>query len=322
MKKIEISSIEGIRIGHSENKEGGTGCTVLLCPEGGTGGVEVRGGAPGTRETDLVIPMELVDKVHGIVLSGGSAFGLDASSGVMEYLEKKGFGFDTQITKVPIVSQAVLFDLSVGVYRCRPDKALGYEACLNSELPYEDRQGNVGAGTGATIGKVLGIKGSMKGGLGTYALQVGNLKVGAVVAVNALGDIVESETGKIIAGAINKEFNGFLDTEKYMIENHDKIKNTFNGNTTIGAIITNGKLTKAQGNKIASMAHNGLARAIRPAHTLQDGDTIFTLGTNKITADINVIGILASIVMEKAIVNAVKEAKTAYGHKAFDSIDF
>lgn len=322
MFEIKVSEIEGIKLGHAHNKEGGTGCTVVICDEGATGGVDVRGGAPGTRETDLLNPMEMVDKIHAVVLSGGSAFGLDASSGVMHYLEEHNIGFDVGVTKVPIVCQAVLFDLVCGNSKVRPDKKMGYDACVHAENYGEDLNGNIGCGMGATIGKFFGPKNSMKGGFGSYCLQVGNLKVGAVVGVNCLGDVIDPSTGKIIAGALKEDLSGFIDTEETMIGNYNKENDVFKGNTTIGIIVTNAKLTKAQGNKIASMAHNGFGRTMRPAHTMFDGDTIFTMATNKVEADINVVGLLAARVMERAIIRGIKESKSAYGHLSFNDITF
>ncbi|SHF02383.1 P1 family peptidase [Clostridium fallax] len=320
MFEIKFCDIDGINLGHAQNIESGTGCTVVLCKEGGSCGVDVRGGSPGTRETDLLNPLEFVDKVHGVVLSGGSAFGLDASSGVMKYLEERNCGFDVGMTKVPIVCQAVLFDLGCGNYKIRPDKTMGYEACINSENYNEDINGNIGAGTGATVGKILGPSYSMKGGLGSYAVQIGDLKVGSIVGVNALGDIWDNESNKIIAGALNKNKNDFINTENFMINNYDNGKNVFTGNTTIGIIVTNGIFNKSQINKIASMAHNGFGRAIRPAHTLFDGDTIFALSTNKVKADINVVGMLSAKVMEKAIIRGIKSAKSAYNFPSYDEI--
>jgi L-aminopeptidase/D-esterase-like protein len=259
----------------------------------------------------------MVDKIHAVVLSGGSAFGLDAASGVMEYLENHDIGFDVSVTKVPIVCQAVLFDLVCGNGKVRPDKKMGFDACVNSENYKEDINGNIGAGTGATVGKILGPQYSMKGGLGTYAVQVGDLKVGAVVAVNCLGDVIDPSTNEIIAGALDSELQNFVNTEEVMISQYSKKNNVFNGNTTIGIIVTNAILTKAEANKIASMAHNGFGRTMRPAHTMVDGDTIFTMATNKVQADINVVGLLAARVMEKAILKGVKNATSDYGFKAY-----
>ncbi|WP_459479150.1 P1 family peptidase [Clostridium saccharoperbutylacetonicum] len=309
MKEIKFCDIDGIKLGHAENKEGGTGCSVVICEQGATGGVDVRGGAPGTRETDLLNPMEMVDKIHAVVLSGGSAFGLDASGGVMQYLEGNDIGFDVTVAKVPIVCQAVLFDLSFGDPKVRPDKEMGFKACLNSENYKDDINGNIGAGYGATVGKFLGTDYSMKGGLGTYAIKVGNLEVGAIVAVNCLGDVIDPSNLNIIAGAYDHENKEFLNTERLIIENLENPKNPFKGNTTIGIIVTNADFTKSEANKVASMAHNGYGRTMRPAHTMFDGDTIFTMSTNKVTADVTTVGMLAATVMEKAIIRGVKSSQ-------------
>ena len=316
MDVIRITDIEGIKIGHAENLYAATGCTVILCEEGAVAGVDVRGGAPGTRETDLLNPTNMIDKIHGLLLTGGSAFGLDAASGVMKYLEEKGVGFDVGVTKVPIVCGAALFDLVIGDHKVRPDKEMGYKACINSNKD-EILEGNVGAGTGATIGKVLGPEYAMKGGLGTYTVKVGELMVGAIVAVNALGDVIDRESGEVIGGVLNEDKTSLRSTEDLMISMYDNRKNLFNGNTTIGAIVTNAKLTKAEANKVASMAHNGFARSIYPVHTMHDGDTIFTLATGKAEADINVVGFLAARVMEKAIVRAIKSSYGMYGFKCY-----
>lgn len=319
MEEIKFTHIEGIKVGNAQDLDAATGCTVVICEEGAVAGVDVRGGSPGTRETDLLKPENLVDRVHAVVLSGGSAFGLDAASGVMKYLEERSIGFDVQITKVPIVLSAVLFDLNIGDYRIRPDFKMGYEACLNAEKN-QCPNGNVGAGTGATVGKLLGPSRAMKGGLGTYAIQVGDLKVGVIVAVNALGDIVDTETGEIIAGLLDERGERLIKTEEEMAKVYDKKRNLFSGNTTIGVVVTNGIFNKAQMNKIASMAHNGYARAIRPAHTIFDGDTIFSLATGKVEADINVVGFLAATAMERAIANAVKKADSLHGYKAYKDL--
>lgn len=320
MKEILFSEIEGIKIGNAENLNGPTGCTVVICEEGAAAGVDVRGGAPGTRETDLLDPVNLVEKIHAVILAGGSAFGLDAASGVMQYLEEKNAGFDVGVTKVPIVCSAVLFDLNIGDFKIRPNKEMGYEACINAELN-ECKDGNVGAGTGATVGKILGLEHAMKGGLGCYALQVGELQVGAVIAVNCFGDVVDSDTGKIIAGALDNDKKGFADTEGIMISQYSKKKDQFNGNTTIGIVVTNGRFTKSQMNKVASMAHNGYARTMRPAHSMFDGDTIFTMSTGKVEADINAVGLLAARVVEQAIVRAVKSADSMFGYKCYTDMD-
>ncbi|AIY80888.1 P1 family peptidase [Clostridium botulinum] len=320
MKEIRFCDIDGIKLGHAENKEGGTGCSVVICKNGATGGVDVRGGSPGTRETDLLNPMEMVDKIHAVVLSGGSAFGLDASSGVMEYLENKNIGFDVTVAKVPIVCQAVLFDLAFGNPKVRPDKFMGIKACLNSEEYYDDINGNIGAGFGATVGKFLGPDFSMKGGLGTYAVKVGDLEVGAIVAVNCLGDVVDPQNLNIISGAYDRKNNNFLNTENLILSNLKNPINPFKGNTTIGIIATNANFTKAEANKVASMAHNGYARTMYPAHTMFDGDTIFTMATNKVNSDVTTVGMLAARVMEKAILRGVKSAKSLFGVPSFREI--
>ncbi|GAA0077504.1 P1 family peptidase [Clostridium sp. CTA-5] len=320
MNEIKFCDIYGIKLGHAENKIGGTGCSVVICESGATAGVDVRGGSPGTRETDLLNPMEMVDKIHAIVLSGGSAFGLDASSGVMEYLENKNIGFDVTVAKVPIVCQAVLFDLSFGDPKIRPDKKMGIDACKNSEIYNDDINGNIGAGFGATVGKFLGPHTAMKGGLGTYAVKIGDLVVGAIVAVNCLGDVINPENLNIISGAYDRENNTFFNTENIILSNLNNPKNPFKGNTTIGIIVTNADFTKAEANKVASMAHNGYARTMRPAHTMFDGDTIFTMCTNKVKSDVTTVGMIAANVMEKAILRGVKSAKSLFGVPSYSEI--
>lgn len=319
LREIEFTDIEGIKVGNAQDLEAGTGCTVVICEEGATAGVDVRGGSPGTRETDLLDSENLVDAVHAIMLAGGSAFGLDAASGAMKYLEQRNIGFDVQVTKVPIVCSAVLFDLVVGNYKIRPDLKMGYTACENA-TDRECPNGNIGAGTGATVGKFLGIDRAMKGGLGSYAVQIGDLQVGAIVAVNALGDIIDPKTGEILAGLLDEDGLKMIGTEDLMAKKYAEKRNIFSGNTTIGIVATNAALEKPGANKLASMSHNGYARTMRPAHSIFDGDTIFTMATGKIDADINVIGFLAAEVMEKAVINAIKSAKSAYGFKSSEEI--
>lgn len=319
MKKIQFTDIDGIKVGNAQDLEAGTGCTVIISEEGATAGVDVRGGSPGTRETDLLEPQNLVDKVHGVLLSGGSAFGLDAASGVMKYLEEKDIGFDVQVTKVPIVCGAVLFDLVVGNYKVRPDLEMGYSACINS-MDKKCPSGNIGAGTGATVGKLLGPDRAMKGGLGSFAIQIGDLQIGAIVAVNCLGDVIDPETGEVLAGLLDQEGKTLIGTENILIQKYDEKKNIFSGNTTIGVIATNGTFTKSEANKLASIAHNGYARSIRPAHTIFDGDTIFTMATGKVEADINVVGALAAKTMERAVIDAIKSANSSYGFKAYKDL--
>ncbi|GAB1475266.1 P1 family peptidase [Bacillota bacterium] len=314
MKEVSITDIKGIKVGHARNIEGGTGCTVILCEDGAYAGVDVKGGGPASRETELLKPVNLVEQIHAVMLSGGSAYGLDAGSGAMQYLEEKGKGFDVGVGVVPIVCGASLFDLVVGDPKCRPDKAMGYEACLNASAN-KPAEGNVGAGTGATVGKFLGMEYMMKSGLGTYSLQIGDLIVGAIVAVNALGDVIDVDSGKRLAGILNKEKTAVYDTEKTMYEEYDKNRNVFSGNTTIGCIVTNAKLTKTQANKIASIAHNGFARAIRPVHTMADGDTIFVLATGEAEVMPDAVGALSAEVMARAINRAVMASEPAYGLK-------
>lgn len=316
-KNPSIVDVAGIKVGHQSNFEAMTGCTVIICEEGAVAGVDVRGGAPGSRETDLLRPGNLVDRVHAIFLTGGSAFGMDGASGVMQYLEQRGIGFDVGVTRVPIVPASVLFDLGIGDWRIRPDKDMGYSACQVATDLYVE-QGNVGAGTGATVGKLFGPERSMKGGLGTYSIKVGDLVVGAIVAVNAFGDVINPATGEILAGALAEGCDRFADTVRHMTGLPSGIGNAFaGGNTTIGVVATNATLTKAEANKVASLAHNGLARTIRPCHTLFDGDTIYAMSTCGIKADINVVGLLACEVMAQAVVNAVMYAEGVLGYKSY-----
>ncbi len=317
--KNNVTDIPGILMGHAQNFEAITGCTVIICPNGAVGGVDQRGGAPGTRETDLLRPMHLVEKVHAILLSGGSAYGLDATSGVMRFLEEKGIGFDTGVAKVPIVPAAVIFDLAIGRADIRPDASMGYEACKHTLEPNIE-QGNIGAGTGATIGKLLGAEQSMKSGLGSATFDAGNgLLVSAVAVVNAFGDVYDPNTNQIIAGTrtITKgplkigQGDYFADTLATMKTFTGKAILNIAGkhNTVIGVVVTNAKLNKEETNKIAQMAHDGLARVIKPAHTMMDGDTIFALATGKKDADVNLIGAFAAEAFSRAILNAVYAAK-------------
>jgi L-aminopeptidase/D-esterase-like protein len=324
-----ITDVPGILVGHAQNDEALTGCTVILCEKGAVGGVDQRGGAPGTREVDALHPMHLVSKVHAVVLAGGSAFGLEAATGVMRFLEEKGVGFDTRVVKVPIVPAAILFDLGVGRSDIRPDAAMGYLACQNatSELPAE---GNVGAGTGATVGKILGPALCMKSGVGTASLEIGaGVIVGAIAAVNAFGDVIDPSTGQIIAGARSKDVGPihigsqgyFADTLQVMQTLIGRTVLGFGskGNTVIGVVATNAKLDKEQANKVAQMAHDGLARTIRPAHTMVDGDTIFAIATGEHSADVNIIGAYAAEVFAQAILRAVRAAKPVAGIPAISA---
>jgi L-aminopeptidase/D-esterase-like protein len=318
-----ITDIPGILVGHAQNYQALTGCTVILVKKGAVGGMDQRGGAPGTRETDLLRPMHMVEKVHGILLAGGSAFGLDAASGVMRYLEEKGVGVNTGTIRVPIVPAAILYDLAIGDPKIRPDAAMGYQACLQASSA-KPAEGNAGAGMGATAGKILGPHQVTKSGIGTASIEIGNgVIVGAIVAVNPFGDVLDPSTGKIIAGArpIQKgpiHIGGqesFIDTLEFI--------RTFTGrtimtlaslsNTVIGVVATNARLNKEETNKVAQMAQDGLAKAIRPAHTMMDGDTIFALATGAKIADVSVVGAYAAEIFTQAILNGVRAAESVAG---------
>lgn len=320
MKRIDITQLKEFHIGNAQNLEAGTGCTVIICEEGAAAGVDVRGGSPGTRETDALHPNNLRSSIHAVMLSGGSAFGLDAAGGAMKYLEEKGIGRDVSVTKVPIVCGAILFDLKCGDYRIRPDLSMGYEACSNAYRE-QPKEGNYGAGTGATIGKANGDSYAMKGGLGFYCFQEGELKVGAVMAVNCVGDIFDPKENRLLAGTLDEDGKTLADGEKLILMNYRNKVDFFSGNTIIGTVITNAVLTKAQANKLASVSHNGIARVVRPAHTIYDGDTVFTMASGKVEADFDAVAILAVKSVEQAIINAIKNAETAYGFKAYKDLD-
>lgn len=313
MKEISITEIENIKIGQAENKDAGTGCTVILCEKGAPAGLNVRGGGPASRESELLKAEASAQFIHAVTLAGGSAFGLDAAGGVMQCLEENDIGFDVGVTKVPLVCQASLFDLTVGDTFIRPDKKMGYEACKNALNGGNYKDGNYGAGTGATVGKFYGMDFCMKSGIGSYAVEIGDLKVGAIVAVNALGDIYDWKNGKQIAGLLDESKTGLRSSTDEMYKNYDVVENKFTGNTTIGIIITNAKFEKSKLNKIAAMTHNGYARAIRPVHTSADGDSIFAMSVGEVAADMDMVGTLAADVMAEAILRAVNAAETAYG---------
>ena len=318
MKNKSITAIDDIRVGHAQDFDAITGCTVILCEKGAVGGVDQRGGAPGTRETDALQTVHLVNKVHAVMLAGGSAFGLDAASGVVRYLEERKIGFNVGVARVPIVPSAILFDLGIGSSKRRPDADMGYKACLNASRKAPE-EGSVGAGTGATIGKILGIKQAMKGGIGNAAMDIGGgVNVAAIVAVNVFGDVVNPENGEIIAGArsLKKGFvkigkGQFADTLKVMkgVVGRTVFNAAQRGNTAIGVVATNAKLDKEGATKVARMGMNGIARTVRPANTMLDGDTLFTLATGKRKADINIVGAFAAEVVAQAVVRAVLTAK-------------
>jgi L-aminopeptidase/D-esterase-like protein len=311
-----ITDVPGLKVGHCTLVERPTGCTVVLCQQGATGGVDVRGSAPGTRETDLLSPINSVQTVNAILLSGGSAYGLDAASGVMRYLEEHKMGYDLgALGVVPIVPAAILMDLGVGDAKIRPTAESGYKACLAAGAG-QVAEGNVGAGAGATIGKLFGMKSAMKSGLGTSSVRIGNtgIVVGALVAVNAVGDVIRPETGKIIAGARSEDGRSYRDSMTAILGGYHVVAQ-HGANTTIGVVATNARFTKTQMTKIAQMTHDGYARAINPVHTMYDGDTVFALstGTTEDQADESAIGAIAAVVMSRAIVRAVMQATSLPG---------
>jgi len=314
-----ITDVAGIKVGHFTDSRRPTGCTVIITEEGAVAGVDVRGAAPGTRETDLLDPVNTVKQIHAVVLSGGSAFGLETASGVMRYLEERGIGFKLGAARVPIIPAAILFDLNIGDQKIRPGAEAGYKAsqAATSAAPLE---GNAGAGAGATIGKLFGFERAMKGGIGTAAIKLndrhGRLTVGAIVAVNAVGDIYDPKSGKLIAGARTADGKSLLGSMEAILRG-DSLPPFLSGvSTTIGVVATDLTLDKAQATKVAQMAQDGLARVINPAHTAFDGDTIFALATGKSsrTANVSLIGALAAETMAQAIVRAVRAAKGIPGY--------
>lgn len=300
-----MTRVPGVKVGHATDEKNGTGCTVVRVEEGAVGGVVVRGGAPGTRETDLLDPSNLVERVHSVVLSGGSAYGLDSATGVMRYLEEHGYGLDVGVARVPIVPAAVLFDLAYKNAAVRPDARMGYEAAAQAtDEPVEE--GSVGAGTGATVGKLLGPDGASKGGLGSYAVDLGDgIVVGAIVAVNAVGEVRNPETNEWLAGTRDPKTNEVIDSRAYLLA-HGTGHALAGANTTIGVVATNARLTKAEAKKVASLAHNAFATTIHPAHTMMDGDTIFVLSTGDEETSVDRVGNGAVRAMERAIVRAVR----------------
>jgi L-aminopeptidase/D-esterase-like protein len=302
--KNAIIDVRGIEVGHAQDQDALTGCTVILCRQGAVAGVDVRGSAPGTRETDLLDPINLVEKVHAVLLTGGSAFGLDAAGGVMRYLEEQTIGYAMGDVHVPIVPAAVLYDLGIGRADVRPDAAMGYRAA-SSASSHPPAEGNVGAGTGASIGKMRGMEYAMKAGIGTSSVDLNGLIVGAIVAVNAIGDVVDPGSGTKVAGLRSGTTLEWMKTLQ--------MNTAVRSNTVIGTVATNAKLTKAQATKVAQMAQDGLAQAIRPAHTMFDGDTIFALATGEVEADVSMVGAFAAEIMAQAIVRAAKMAASLGG---------
>ncbi len=315
MKEISINEIGPIRIGQVENVEAGTGCTVFIWDQdrGMHAGLDVRGGGPASRETPLLSPITAAQRIHGIVLAGGSAYGLSAAGGVMKYLNERGIGFDVGVAKVPLVVQSDLFDLTVGKPDVYPDEAMGYEAARRAfeEPNYQD--GNFGAGCGATVGKLCGMERCMKTGIGSYAVQVGDLKIGAVIALNALGDVYDWKNGMRIAGMLNDDKTAFADSPEEMRKSLEEAQTRFVENTTLGVIITNAKFHKPSLCKIAGLGHDGYARSIRPVHTSLDGDSIYAVSVGDVVADREVVGLLSAEVISEAIIRAVYSADGAYG---------
>ena len=308
IEEININEIKGFKIGQAQDHEAATGCTVIICENGSTCGVDVRGGSPGTRDTDALNPLNNREKTYSVLLSGGSSFGLDAAGGVMKFLEQRKIGRDMDVAFVPNVCAAILFDLKCGRHDIRPDERMGYTACENAFAGQKWESGNYGAGTGATIGNVYGDDRAMKGGIGSFAFRHNGLYAGAIVAVNCVGDVYDGS--KKIAGARSACGKGFADTELALLKANDTHTDLFGSNTIIGCIITNACLTKAQATRLASLGQNGIARAVRPAHTVFDGDTIFAMCTGEKEASLDSVGVLAVKAVEYAILDAVKNAET------------
>lgn len=309
-----ITDVAGIEVGHFSDPRRPTGCTVVLTRAGAVGGVDVRGAAPGTRETDLLAPGNLVDRVHGVMLAGGSAWGLAAAEGAVRWLEERGIGLDVRYGTLPIVPAAVLFDLPLGDARIRPDAAAGYAACeaASREAPAE---GNVGAGSGALVGKLFGVERAMKGGIGTASVTVGGVTVGALIACNALGDVVDPDTAQVVAGARTADGQALLDTRRALLRGELPRPLLAGTNTTLGVVATDAVLTKVQANRLAMVAHDGLARSINPVHTLSDGDTLFALATGQVpladgTPGMTVLGAMAAEVVARATLRAVQAARS------------
>ena len=317
MKRLNaITDVLGIKVGHASNLKALTGCTVILCQEGAIGAVDIRGTAAGTRQIDPLTHLHLVDKIQALLLAGGSAFGLDAAGGVMAYLEERSKGFDVVKTKIPHVPTAVIFDFGIGDFRVRPDREMGYQACLNASRKVAE--GSVGVGTGATVGKLFGIERAMKGGVGTSSIQgPKGIIVGALVVVNAFGDVLDPLSNKILAGArLSKESCQLANSSKWM--KRGVARKQFGAvtpsgshafNTTLGVVATNANFTKKELHQVAQIAHSGLAKVISPLHTTFDGDLIFTLSYGRKKADVNTVGLLGEAVLMKSVQRAVTKAK-------------
>lgn len=306
-----ITRVAGIEVGHFTDPRRPTGCSVVIARAGAVGGVDVRGAAPGTRETDLLEPTHLVDQVHAIVLAGGSAWGLEAATGAVRWLEEHGVGLDVGYGRLPLVPAAVLFDLPVGDARIRPDAAAGYAACAAATRG-DPAEGNVGAGAGAVVGKVFGLDRAMKGGIGTASITVDGITVGALIACNALGDVIDPDTAQPVAGARTPDGLRLADTRRALLRGEGPRPVLAGSNTTIGVIATDATLTKAQARRLAVAAHDGLARSINPVHTMSDGDTLFTLGTGAAgrTLGMMTLSAMAAEVTARATLRAVRAARS------------
>ena len=309
LKEISITDIKGVSIGHEQNEEAKTGVSVLYFPNGAQTGCDISGGGPASREIHLTDSMTADNPINAVVLSGGSAYGLAAADGVMQCLEQHGIGYNTGYALVPLVCQSCIYDLGYGKSNVRPDAKMGYEACKKALEGTDQSVGNVGAGTGASVGKLLGMKQAMKAGLGIHAVQLGELQIAAVVVVNAFGDVFNPENGQKIAGLMDAERKQFLDLEETFMQLVSAPQDLFTSNTTIGCVITNVKFDKAKLNKIAGMTRNAYARCINPVGTLADGDSIYACSVGEVVSDLNLVGTLSAKVMQKAIIKAVEASK-------------
>ena len=309
-REISVLDIQPLRIGQVEDTEAATGMTVLISDEGMRAGLDVRGGGPASRDSQMLNPLMSMQKIHAVVLSGGSAFGLGAGNGVMQYLEEHDIGFDTGVAKVPLVVQSDIYDLTVGSAAVRPDSKMGYAAAKAAFETPNYKDGNYGAGCGASVGKIGGMETAMKTGVGSYAIQIGELQIGAIVVLNALGDIYDWKSGAQVAGLLSED------------KTDEAVENKFTGNTTIAAVITNGHFDKAQLCKIAGVAHNGYARAINPVHTSADGDSIYAVSVGEVNADQDLVAALGAEVLSEAILRAVTSADSAYGLPSASELGF
>ncbi len=320
MKEIDIREFKNISIGQVEDFDKGTGCTVFVSESGMRAGLDVRGGGPASRESQLLSPLASAEVIHAVLLSGGSAYGLGAANGVMELLKERGIGFDVGVTKVPLVCQADLFDLTVADPDAYPEADMGYRACQHALDDPNYRDGCFGAGCGATVGKLKGMDYCMKSGIGSYAVELEGLRVGAVVAVNALGDVYDWKSGKQLAGLLSDDRKSLMSSSEHMRRSIEVNENRFTSNTTLAVVMTNAYFEKSRLCKIAGMAHDGYARSIAPVHTSADGDSIYALSLGDIRADMDLVGVLASEVVSEAISRAVLSAESAYGYPSYKEL--